>query len=250
MTQVPDLTVVIPAYYEERRLGQTLETLADYLRKDAFASRLRVEVLVVVADSRDKTLDIATAKATSFSNYRVLRPGPRAGKGRNVQYGMLRAAGQLVMFMDADLATPLHHIETFYRMCQAGSDIVVGTRNLRAYRDSKWRGRFALFGNRLYRRLSGSAIEDTQCGFKMFTAQANRTCFERLKLLGWGFDLEILAIASANHLQIDSVRLDDWQNQPFSTYNDKPWRITLRMIKDFSVVSIRRMRGVYKIRAK
>jgi glycosyltransferase involved in cell wall biosynthesis len=245
MSNKPDLTIVIPAYHEERRLGGTLDSLARYLYRDSTLKKLRIEVLVVAADATDKTWQIAETKAALFGDFKLLKPGPRVGKGRDVQYGMIRARGRCVLFMDSDMATPLSHIAEFYHTIQTGANIVVGTRNLRAYRNSRLRGWFSYLGNRIYQLAGGLPVEDTQCGFKMFTAQACQTCFSRQRLMGWGFDMEILAIAQVQELNVKQFRLDDWQHQPHSTYTDKAPRILASMLKDYVIVSFNKQRGLY-----
>src|SRR5215470_14614330 len=134
MKKQPDLTIVIPAYREEKRIEATLDTLAEFLNQDGFFKQKAVEVLVVAADTPDKTHEIVTAKQGLFRHFKLLKPGPLVGKGRDVQYGMLRASGKIAIFMDADLATPLHHLKTFYEACAGGYDVVIGTRNLLVYR--------------------------------------------------------------------------------------------------------------------
>ena len=110
-----DLTIVIPAYCEEHRIGQSLEKLAHFLTTDTFLKQKLIEVLIVAADAPDNTHDIIRTKQKLFKNCTLHKPGPHVGKGRDVQYGMLRATGSYVIFMDADLATPLTHIVEFYR---------------------------------------------------------------------------------------------------------------------------------------
>ncbi len=241
----PDLSIVIPAYREERRIGRTLDELAVFLKRDAFFKLKDVEVLVVAANAPDKTHEIVVAKQRLFRRFTLLKPGPRVGKGRDVQYGMLRASGKIIVFMDADLATPLHHLEKFYTSCKEGSDVVVGTRNLLVYRTSMTR-RFASFaGNILFRIAGGIWIEDSQCGFKMFTARAAKLCFSRLTIMGWGFDMEILAIAKANKLKIKSYRVDDWRDVPNGTFTDGILRIAARSLVDMGYIVTNRLRGAY-----
>src|SRR2546430_8809833 len=93
----PDLSIVIPAYREERRIGPTLDELAAFLKQDEFFGRKEVEVLVVAADAPDKTAKIVRAKQDSFKCFLLLKPGPHVGKGRDVQYGMLRASGKIAV---------------------------------------------------------------------------------------------------------------------------------------------------------
>ena len=113
----PELTIVIPAYKEEKRIGRTLDELAIFLRNDQLLKTIAVEVLVVSADSADKTHEIVISKNNKFDMLTLLKPGPKVGKGRDVQLGMLRAKGKVVIFMDADLATPLSYLFTERTRC-------------------------------------------------------------------------------------------------------------------------------------
>jgi len=241
----PELTIIIPAYCEERRIGSTLDALAVFLNTDNFFKQMNVEVLVVAADAPDKTQEIITNKKSLFKNCRLLTPGTRSGKGRDVQYGMLHANGKVAIFMDADLAVPLTHLNEFYNACMEGSDLVVGTRNMLTYRSNFMRGTFASTGNFIYRLLSGLSVKDTQCGFKMFNEQARRLCFSKLTILGWGFDIEVLAIAQSNDLSIKSIQIDDYKHMPFSTHTEGIMEITIHMVRDLGHITGNRIRGVY-----
>lgn len=241
----PDLTIVIPALHEEKRIGATLDNLAAFLKSDDFFRQKTVEIIVVAADTTDRTQEIVLGKQTLFRQLKLLKPGSPVGKGRDVQYGVLRAAGNIVVFMDADLATPLHHLQIFYTACTEGNDMVVGTRNLLKYRPSKLRSLYSTFGNALYRMAGGIRVEDTQCGFKMFTARAAYLCFTKLTILGWGFDMELLAIAKANKLKIKPYRISDWKHMPYSTHTDGTIKIAVRNVRDFGLIAINRLRGVY-----
>jgi len=244
-TTQPDLAIVIPAHCEEKRIGATLDILAKFLNSNTFFRDKEVEIIVVAADAPDKTQAIVESKQQLFNQLALLKPGLHVGKGRDVQYGVLRARGKYIMFMDADLATPLHHLEEFYIACEQGSDVTIGTRDLFTYRGSKVRNLFSGIGNRLYQLVSGIHVEDTQCGFKMFTFQAAQLCFSKLTILGWGFDLEVLAIAKVNNLTITPIRIDDWEDKPFSTYTDGALRILLRMTRDFAHITVNLVRGKY-----
>src|SRR6266567_1385771 len=115
----PDLSIVIPAFCEERRIGLTLEILALFLKNDNFFEGKTVEVIVSSADCPDKTHEIVLEKQSLFPSLQLLNTGPNRGKGYSVQQGMLQAAGKIIIFMDADLATPLRHLEKFYRACES-----------------------------------------------------------------------------------------------------------------------------------
>ncbi len=243
----PDLSIVIPAYREAKRIGKTLDELAELLTRDKFFKRLRVEVIVVSADSPDKTHQIVESKQHLFKQFVFTKPGPKVGKGRDVQAGMLRATGQAIIFMDADLATPLRHLKEFYKIYQKGADVVVGTRNLRAHHSETLRRLLSMAGNILFRIAGGVWIEDSQCGFKMFSHHAARLCFTKLSIMGWGFDMEVLAIAHSNNLHIESRRIDDWISMPDSTFTDNPLKNALVSLGELILIASRRLRGSYKI---
>lgn len=241
----PDLSIVIPAYCEEKRIGKSLDELASFLKLDTYFRHKDTEVIIVAAEAPDKTHEIIESKQRQFQQLVLLSPGPHVGKGRDVQYGMLRANGKYIVFMDADLATPLHHLKDFYKGCEQGSDIVIGTRDLFRFRKNRLRNLFSGIGNRLFQIASNIHIEDTQCGFKMFTQTAVQLCFNKLTLLGWGFDLEVLVIAETNTLSVTPIRIEDWEDKPYSTYTDGTLRISIRSIRDFVHISINRALGEY-----
>ena len=244
----PDLSIVIPALAEEKRIGKTLDTLAEFLQRDTVIRKLHVEVIVVAADSTDKTHQIVQQKTKHFKQLILLKPGPKVGKGRDVQYGMLRAKGNAVLFMDADLATPLRYMARFYNDYRAGADIVVGTRNLRKHHKSILRRTIANAGNLLFRLAGGMWVEDSQCGFKLFNAAAAKLCFERMTIQQWGFDMEILAIAKANHLKVRSHRINDWQDMPHSTFDGSVLKNSLHSLKDLAHIAKRRVSRAYVIK--
>jgi len=241
----PDLSIVIPALAEEKRIGQTLQTLSEFIRKDPVISKLRLEVLVVAADSNDRTHEIIEQKAILFKRLVLLRPGPAVGKGRDVQYGILQAQGKVIAYMDADLATPLHHLSKFYTNVLDNADIVMATRNIRKHHKDPLRILVANTGNFLFRIAAGLWVEDTQCGFKMFSSHAAKLCFSRMTIQKWGFDMEILAIAKANRLKVVTRRVNDWQDMPFSTFNANIIKNSLHSLKDLACIAKNRLTGAY-----
>jgi glycosyltransferase involved in cell wall biosynthesis len=241
----PNLTIVIPAYSEERRIGKTLDELSRYLKTDKSLKHKTVEVIVVSANSPDKTQDIVLAKQKKFAQLRLLKPGPKVGKGRDVQYGMMRAKGEAVIFMDADLATPLKHLPKFYRAYQQGADVVIATRNLRKHHPNYLRRLVSNGGNLLFRFAGGVWVEDSQCGFKLFSRDAAQLCFSKLTILGWGFDMEILAIAAANKLKITSYRVNDWVSMPEGTFSEGMIRNSLVSLSELAYILWNRLNNKY-----
>ncbi len=242
----PDLTILIPAYREEKRIGKTLDELAGFLKKDKFFKDINIEVMVVAADSPDRTIEIVWQKRKLFKNFKLLKPGERVGKGRDVKFGMLKARGKAIIFMDADLATPLRHLQKFYEAYQEGWDVIVGTRNLLKHHKSVMRRSLSNAGNLLFRFAGGVWIEDSQCGFKMFSNKAAKVCFSHLTILKWGFDMEILAIAKANKFKIKVFRINDWKHQPHGTFEDKVLQNAIHSLVDLGHIFRRRVRRQYK----
>jgi dolichyl-phosphate beta-glucosyltransferase len=218
MSSAIDLSIIIPAYNEARRIGVSLATLSDHLQAHAHDLGA-VEVVVVVARGDDRTAELARAQANSFDTYDVLDAGEPAGKGRDVRLGMRAACGRYRLFMDADLATPLHHLETVAKLMREDADVIIGVRDL----EQSHRGLrkvISNFGNHLVRRLLRLDIHDTQCGFKAFRGPVADDLFGRQTILGWGFDIEILALASQRGYRISTIEIDDWQDVAGGTFTN------------------------------
>lgn len=247
MPAQPDLTIVIPAYREAKRIGKTLDELANFLTSDKTLKTKLVEVIVVAADADDGTHNIALAKRQLFQHFRLLRPGPKVGKGRDVRYGMLRARGKAVLFMDADLATPLKYLPIFYKHhTEGGYDVVIATRNLHKHHPNFWRRLLSNCGNLIFRVASGVWIEDSQCGFKLFSSEASKACFSRLTILGWSFDMEVLAIAKARSFATITHRVDDWLSVPDGTFTEGFIRNSLTSLWELGYIFWNRLRNAYK----
>ena len=216
MSPAADLTIVVPAYNEARRIVVSLETLSDYLHAHDLGT---VEVLVVVARGYDDTATLARAQAGAFDMFRVIDAGEPKGKGRDVRLGMQQAQGRYRMFMDADLATPLHHLEAVAELMHQGADVIIGVRDLR--RSHTGLRRFiSSVGNRLVRATLRLRIEDTQCGFKAFRGPVADDLFGHQTILGWGFDIEILALATQRGYRIETIPIDDWHEVAGGTFNN------------------------------
>jgi dolichyl-phosphate beta-glucosyltransferase len=215
-------------------------------------------VVVVVASSPDGTATLAKAKAKLFKRFRVVPAGPRAGKGRDVRTGIMEAAGNYRLFMDADLATPLHHIATVKQLITAEKvaerpEVIIGVRDLSTSHTGfgkLLRKLVSSVGNWLLQLLLLPGITDTQCGFKAFSTVASHELFGRQKILGWGFDMEILAIARQRHYRIAQIPIDDWQDQPSGAFDGRLDVAILRAavitLGELMVIIWRRWTGGYR----
>ena len=207
----PALSVVIPAYNEQERLPSTLERVAEYFA--AWAGR-QVEVIVVDDGSSDATAAISRDAARRLArpglSFRVIdNPGNR-GKGYTVRHGMLEAAGDWVLFSDADLSAPIEEVEKLIDAVEtSGADIAIGSRgidrSLIGERQPPARELMGRFFNLFVRAVTGLGFADTQCGFKLFSRAAAQAVFSRQFLERFGFDVEILYIARRAGLRIVEV---------------------------------------------
>ncbi|MBA3678959.1 glycosyltransferase [Candidatus Saccharibacteria bacterium] len=206
-----DLSIIIPTLNEAKRIGNTLDDLAAYLK----TYPLQTEVVIVDAHSPDKTVEIALAHAKDFKSLRIVDAGPRPKgkfiKGKQVKMGMLNAHGRYVMFMDADLATPLKYLENVRHIVEKKQSVGICVRDLQSSHKGI-RKAVSGFGNFLVQLLILPGISDTQCGFKVFEASAAHKIFTRQTIIGWGFDMEILAIARKLGYQIDQISVPDWHD--------------------------------------
>jgi len=243
-----DLSIIIPALDEEKRIGDTLSDLADYLKKDKLIAQLSVEIIVVSADSKDKTHDVVLSKKHLFEHFKFLTPGKRVGKGRDVKVGMLAATGNAVLFMDADEATPLFHIAEFYNLYLEGNEVVIGTRNLIAHHPNIIRRIISITGNIIFRIVGGLWVPDSQCGFKLFSYRAAQLCFNNLSIMGWGFDMEVLTIAQSNKIPLKCVQLIDWRDIPGGTFENKLIRNIISSLNDLRKIFINRVFSNYKFK--
>lgn len=183
---------MIPAYNEEARLPASLERVSAYLTGAGWAFS---EIVVVDDGSRDRTAELAAGLGA-----RVLRNPGNRGKGYSVRHGVLEARGEWVLFTDADLSTPIEEVEKLWSAAESRrAEIAIGSRaldrSLIGVRQPLAREASGRLFNVVMRAITGLPFRDTQCGFKLFEAGAARDVFRRQVLDGFGFDVEVLALA-------------------------------------------------------
>jgi len=237
-----DLSVVIPAYDEERRIGPTLERIVAYLRRRGGTS----EILVVAEGCRDRTVDIVKGIATGELPLRVLDSGVNHGKGRCVRRGMLAARGALRLFTDADLSTPIEELDRLAGAIAAGHDVAIGSRRLPESRvdvpQPWWRQAMGRGFNWCVRHLAVPGIADTQCGFKLFSADATQQIFSRQRIDEFGFDVEVLWIARRLGLRVAEVPVT-WLDDRDSKV--RPISDAWRMLVDLQRIRRADRQGLY-----
>jgi dolichyl-phosphate beta-glucosyltransferase len=207
------LSIVIPAYNEENRLPQTLRQVLDWLARGGFSF---YEVIVVDDGSRDGTAEVVEQFAKAPAAVRLLRNPGNRGKGYAVRHGMLEAKGEWILYTDADLSTPIEEIEKLCRAAsEQGAPIAIGSRavdrSLVEVHQPALRELSGRFFNLVMRAVTGLPFKDTQCGFKLYRADAARQTFPRQKQDGFSFDVEDLLIAQKLGLRAVEVPVR-WAN--------------------------------------
>jgi dolichyl-phosphate beta-glucosyltransferase len=236
----PRLSLVIPAYNEQARLPYTLSEIEAWVRREA----IDCEVVVVDNGSRDATSAVVQQAAVTFPMLRLLRTD-RRGKGCAVRTGVLSAKGDVVIFADADLSWSVDDLTRFLSIVDDGNPIVIGSREgqgARRISEPVYRHLMGRAFNRVVQALAVPGIEDTQCGFKAFRADAANAIFSRQRLDGFGFDVEVLYLARRLGYPIRVVPLH-WEHKENSRV--APVRDTLAMLTDVLRVRLNSWRGGY-----
>jgi glycosyltransferase involved in cell wall biosynthesis len=191
----PRLSVVIPAYNECARIEGTLERVLACIAKCEWDA----EVLVVDDGSTDETTDIVQRWMEKHPRLHLVKNPGNRGKGYSVRNGLLQSAGDIVMFTDADLSSPMEEASLLMDAIDAGADVAIGSRWLDKQRQTIHQPLYRRFFGRCFnwvtRRVMGLPFKDTQCGFKAFKREAAQVIFRLQTIERWGFDPEILFIA-------------------------------------------------------
>ena len=215
------LSVIIPAYNEEKRLLKTLLGIDEYLKKQNYPSadsgQAGYEIIVVSDGSKDKTAEIVRGSISNIGNLRLIDNKENHGKGFVVRQGLLEAKGDYRLFTDADNSTSIDQIEKMWLEFKNGFDIVIGSRDIKgAVLDppQPWLRQVLLGeGFKLFRKIIIGlwGLEDTQCGFKCFTKKAAEDVLPKCKIDRFAFDPEILIVAQKMGYKIKEIPVF-WEN--------------------------------------
>ena len=217
------ISIVIPAYNEESRLPETLRRIETYISSAQWDDH---EIIVVDDGSRDGTVSVAEAFASQDLHVRVLKNPGNRGKGYSVRHGMLEARYEWCLFTDADLSTPIEELEKLWAaIIRETAQVAIGSRaldrSLVGVHQSAFREASGRLFNAVMRFTIGLPISDTQCGFKLFRRDVAREAFKRQTLERWGFDVEVLFIASrlGNRIAEVAVRWDNAEGSKLSIWS-------------------------------
>lgn len=233
---------MIPAYNESARIGGSLERLLAHIAQRGW----NAEVLVVNDGSRDDTVQIVQRYARENPQVRVIENPGNRGKGFSVRNGILQAGGETLLFSDADFSSPLKEADKLFAALASGYDVAIGSRWLRAElqkrRQPLYRQLLGRIFNLALRVILGLKFKDTQCGFKAFTRTAAHAIFPLQQIERWGFDAEILFLASQLGFRTAEVAVE-WEHSPGTRIS--PLKDGLRMFLEMLKVRWYSVSGRY-----
>ena len=215
----PYLSIVIPAYNEEKRIGETLQKILEFIATKSFPA----EILVVDDGSVDGTVDVVNSFSNEKIPLKVISYEKNRGKGYAIKTGMLAAGGEYALFTDADMSTPVEMLERFEPHMKEGVEVIIGTRKTAGAYVGKhqplYRENMGKVFTWLSNRLLGLDTSDFTCGFKCFHRRTIEPVFGSQRISGWGYDTEIIFIARRKGFRIQEV--------PVSWFNDEATRVKL-----------------------
>jgi glycosyltransferase involved in cell wall biosynthesis len=236
----PFLSIIIPAYNEERRISATLEKVLSFLDTQEYES----EIIVIENGSTDRTAEFVEQFQKDNPNIQLLQES-RAGKGLAVRRGILTARGDYRFICDADLSMPIEEIPRFLPPQVDNYDIAIASREAPGavrYNEPVYRHILGRGFNFLLRFFTGLKIDDTQCGFKCFRAGVVDDLFHKQVIDGWTFDVEVLFIAQRRSYKIIEIPIP-WYYHPGSRV--RILQDTVAMFCDVVRIRINALRGIY-----
>jgi len=242
---IPAISIIVPAYEEQARLGDSVDRILAYIERE----KLSAELIVVDDGSKDKTVETGEAAALAFPDTptKVIRYETNRGKGYAVKIGLLAARADIAVFSDADLSTPIDELPKLVEPIQTGEfDVTFGSRALDRSligTHQPWRreqgGRLM---NLVIKTMSGLPFADTQCGFKAFNMKKFRPLLETMTIDRFGFDVEFLFVAARHKLRLKEIPVC-WNNVEGSKVS--VFRDTRRMFTELIQIRRNAKRGVY-----
>jgi len=238
----PQLSIVIPAYNESARIESALDRVMSCVETQGWDA----EVLVVDDGSKDNTVEIVEAWMDRYPRLHLIKNPGNRGKGYSVRNGLLQAAGDVVMFTDADLSAPMEEANRLLQAIADGADVAIGSRWMDRARQTihqpLYRQFFGRCFNAITRGVMGLPFKDTQCGFKAFRREVAQVVFRLQSIERWGFDPEILFIARKLKYRIVEV--------PVTWGHDERSRMSylkdgLKMLEEMAVIRYNSLAGRY-----
>jgi glycosyltransferase involved in cell wall biosynthesis len=248
--QLPELSIIIPAYNEEKRLERTLDCIRGYFARTPMKLR-GMEIIVVDDGSTDGTANLVRRCMQAMPSVRLVSNLVNRGKGYSVRRGMLEARGRVALFTDADLSAPIEESQKLLTAIDAGNDVAIGSRamdrSLIDVHQSRFREMAGVIFNRFVRLFTGLPFHDTQCGFKAFLRERCAIVFKQQRIEGFGFDPEVLFLARRHGLRSAEVAVR-WSHDAATRVH--MLHDSLRMFVDLIVIRSNWLLGRYPKRAR
>lgn len=227
INKMQKLSVVIPAYNEEKRIGATLLAVSEFLKTQPFG----FEIVVVSDGSKDNTSGVVNGLKTSIANLKFLDNKENHGKGYVTRQGMLEATGDARLFMDADNSTTIDQVVPMLKYLDQGFDVVIGSIEVEGAKineHAQWyRRALGHWSKYLIRFVAGLwDVKDTQRGFKLFSSRAAQGIFSKVTIERFGFDIEVLALAKKFNFKVKELPVI-WNNAGDSKVSLKSYFATL-----------------------
>ncbi len=237
------LSLVIPAFNEEEILLDTLEKVHSYLEMQSYTA----EIIPIDDGSSDRTSAVAEEFARTHPSCRPLRNSGNRGKGYTVRRGIREARGEIVLFTDADLSTPIDQVDRLLARFSEGYDVVIGSRDLPdsdiRVHQPWYRETMGKIFNRIVRMVVLGGYADTQCGFKAFRRARLGPLVNLLRIDTYSFDVEILFLSRLHGLRIKEEPIV-WVNHPDTRVN--ALTDSTRMFIDLFLIRYYHLRGFYR----
>ena len=236
-----DVSIIVPAYNERRRISKTLEAINDYFSH----TPLTRQIIVVDDGSDDNTSEVVETLRKYISDLHVITYHPNRGKGHAIKKGLEESHGAYILFTDADNSTPIEEFEKFYPLLK-DNEVVIGSRYLSGstivVKQPGYRVFIGRLGNKLIQFFLLDRVTDTQCGFKAFQHEAAKQIFGRMKVHRFGFDIEILSIARLLNFTVKEMPVS-WYNSPESRI--RPIKDALRTFGELIYIKLNLWGGRY-----
>jgi dolichyl-phosphate beta-glucosyltransferase len=238
----PAYSIVLPAYNESARIGATLDKILAHAAQRGW----NAEIIVVNDGSSDGTAEIVRQYEKKHADLRLLENPGNYGKGYSVRNGALHAQGEIVLFSDADLSSPIPEADKLFAAIAEGVDVAIGSRwlksELQIQRQPFYRQLLGRLFNLVLRLILGLNYKDTQCGFKAFTRRSAQAIFPLQRVERWGFDPELLYLARKFGFSVKEIPVV-WSHREGTRIN--PWRDGVRMFADAVQIRWNALSGRY-----
>lgn len=237
------LSLIIPAFNEERRIGESLDRILSFLQSAPYSS----EVIIVDDGSQDRTADLIRERYVNQHGIRIYRQSRNLGKGGAVKQGMLLGNGEYLFFTDADLSVPIESLTIFLAHLANHCDVAISTRQKPGAVIEVHQPLYREFLGKMYTRLSnwilGLRVSDFTCGFKGFRREVAKELFSRQRLSNWSFDAEILYLASLNGYRVREIPIT-WRDDRATKV--RLWRDVITSFLGLLVIRLNHYLGRYR----